>query len=280
MEALVNKIIPFSSVDGPGNRTAIFLQGCNFDCRYCHYPETIHLCIGCGSCLAHCPTGAIFQKDGQIAYDAAKCVFCDVCFKHCPHGSSPRVRRMSADQVMEEVRKNCPFIRGITVSGGECTRWPGFLTELLGKAQAEGLDTLLDSNGSYDFEQDPALLAVTGGVMLDVKAWDETQHIRLTGQSNAMVKKNLLFLDKHGKLEEVRTVVAPDQFDAEQTVRETCRLLAPWLSKRPVRYKIICYRPMGVRAEALETLQVPSVEFLTKLRVLALGEGFSDVVII
>ena len=29
----VNKIIPFSAVDGPGNRTAVFVQGCNFNCR-------------------------------------------------------------------------------------------------------------------------------------------------------------------------------------------------------------------------------------------------------
>ena len=36
----VNKIIPFSSVDGPGNRTAVFVQGCNFNCHYCHNPET------------------------------------------------------------------------------------------------------------------------------------------------------------------------------------------------------------------------------------------------
>ena len=37
--APVNKIIPFSSVDGPGNRTAVFFQGCNWDCCYCHNPE-------------------------------------------------------------------------------------------------------------------------------------------------------------------------------------------------------------------------------------------------
>ncbi|WP_353894134.1 radical SAM protein [Proteinivorax hydrogeniformans] len=37
----VNKIIDFSFVDGPGNRLAIFLQGCNLNCGYCHNPETI-----------------------------------------------------------------------------------------------------------------------------------------------------------------------------------------------------------------------------------------------
>ncbi|HPW42155.1 MAG TPA: 4Fe-4S cluster-binding domain-containing protein, partial [Bacillota bacterium] len=47
-EALVNKILPFSSVDGPGNRTVIFFQGCNFNCLYCHNPETINRCTGCG----------------------------------------------------------------------------------------------------------------------------------------------------------------------------------------------------------------------------------------
>ncbi|MCJ7688800.1 MAG: glycine radical enzyme activase, partial [Clostridiaceae bacterium] len=31
IKGLVNRIIPFSSVDGPGNRTAIFLEGCNFN---------------------------------------------------------------------------------------------------------------------------------------------------------------------------------------------------------------------------------------------------------
>lgn len=33
--------IPFSVVDGPGNRYSVFLQGCNFDCVACHNPQTI-----------------------------------------------------------------------------------------------------------------------------------------------------------------------------------------------------------------------------------------------
>jgi pyruvate formate lyase activating enzyme len=43
IKGVINKILPFSSVDGPGNRTAIFMQGCNFNCAYCHNPETIEI---------------------------------------------------------------------------------------------------------------------------------------------------------------------------------------------------------------------------------------------
>ena len=37
----VHRIIPFSNVEGQGNRTSIFLQGCNINCLYCHNPEMI-----------------------------------------------------------------------------------------------------------------------------------------------------------------------------------------------------------------------------------------------
>ncbi len=66
MKAVVNRIIPFSSVDGPGNRTAVFLQGCNIDCRYCHNPETRGFCRNCGVCADSCPAGALSMEDGKI----------------------------------------------------------------------------------------------------------------------------------------------------------------------------------------------------------------------
>ncbi|MFQ9695604.1 MAG: 4Fe-4S cluster-binding domain-containing protein [Zhenhengia sp.] len=66
IEGVINKIIPFSSVDGPGNRTAIFLQGCNFNCIYCHNPETIQVCTGCGRCVGSCPKDALYQAEATI----------------------------------------------------------------------------------------------------------------------------------------------------------------------------------------------------------------------
>lgn len=53
-DIIVNKIIPFSTVDGIGNRCAIFVQGCNVNCIYCHNSETINLCNECRECIEVC----------------------------------------------------------------------------------------------------------------------------------------------------------------------------------------------------------------------------------
>lgn len=276
--ATVNKIIPFSCVDGPGNRTAVFLQGCNFDCRYCHNPETIQTCVHCGACVPYCKPGALSIMAGRVQYDIKKCVLCDECFHHCPHGSSPRTREMTPAQVMDEVRRNLPFIRGVTVSGGECTRWRDFLVGFLTLAKAEGLGTLLDSNGSHDFSADSELIAVTDGVMLDVKAWTPEDHVRVTGWDNALVRKNLRWLAEQHKLPEVRTVIVPELFDCEQTVRNVCEVLRE-TGNLNTRYKIICYRPMGVR-EVYKGLKSPEQAELQRLVGIARGYGLTDVVII
>ena len=273
----VNKIISFSSVDGPGNRTAVFLQGCNFDCRYCHNPETRNVCVGCGECVSLCPVGALQKKDGRIIYMPNACVGCDTCIRTCKFGCSPRIRNMTPEEVMAEIRKQIPFIRGITVSGGECTLYPEFLTELFVLCKKEGLGRLIDSNGTLDFSAYPELMDVTDGVMLDIKAWDEREHKRVTGVSGAIVRKNARELAEAWKLYEVRTVVVPGLFDYEQTVRETARLLRPYLSRSAIRYKLIRYRQIK---RAICSLSESSGRGDGEALGIAQGEGLKDVIVI
>ena len=64
--APVNRILPLSTVDGPGCRAAVFLQGCNLACAYCHNPETQNLCTGCGACVPACPAGALSLESARI----------------------------------------------------------------------------------------------------------------------------------------------------------------------------------------------------------------------
>ncbi|MBQ6121869.1 MAG: radical SAM protein, partial [Clostridia bacterium] len=136
MRAPVNRIIPFSNVDGPGNRTALFFQGCPFNCLYCHNPETIRMCAHCGACVAGCPVGALsVNAAGEVVWDSRACVGCDACIKTCPNDASPRIRWMSVEDVMKEVRRAAPYIQGITTSGGECTLYADFLTELFNEVK-------------------------------------------------------------------------------------------------------------------------------------------------
>ncbi len=243
--APVNKIIPFSNVDGPSNRMAIFFQGCPFNCRFCHNPETIHMCNDCGDCIKTCPVGALSLKEGKVTWNKDLCVNCDTCIKTCRHDASPKITRMTADELMEKILEVSPYIQGITLSGGECTLQKEFIKELFPKVKALGLTTLLDSNGSLDFESNEDILEYCDGVMLDVKAYNKEFSDWLIRYPNDVVLKNLDHLLATGKLEEVRTLIFPDR-DKENEA--TVRYVAETIKDR-CRYKIIRYRQFGVREE-------------------------------
>ena len=202
MQAPIRRIITQSTVDGPGNRVAVFLQGCNFRCAYCHNPETWHR-----------PT----------------------------LGEQGEWRWMSVDEVMSDIRRAVPFVRGITVSGGECMLYPGFVESLFLACRQIGLHCLIDSNGTIPFSQFPTLMQVTDGVMLDVKAWSPEVFRHLTNGEISRVKENLQFLLRSHKLEEVRIVCLPGEVDIEDTLRGIAHVTGT-----DVRLRLIPFRPQGV----------------------------------
>lgn len=250
MLAPVNKIIAFSNVDGPGNRTSIFLQSCPFRCLYCHNPETIKMCIHCGACVETCPVKALTMKDGKVVWDPSVCVQCDTCIKTCKNLATPKIEWLSVEEVVERVKKNRIFIRGITVSGGECMVHADFLLELFKEIKKLGLTCLIDSNGYYNFKDYPELLDICDGVMLDVKAADLQFHQELTSQSNVGVLENLKYLLEKNKLEEVRTVLLPHR---EKQNENTVMTVASIVQDKTT-YKLLRYRPFGVREEGLEKI--------------------------
>ena len=274
---LVNKLIPMSVVDGPGNRFAIFLRGCNFNCKYCHNPETIHRCIHCGDCVAGCPADALSVAEGKVVWDPVKCVDCDKCIATCTHGASPKVRAMSAADLMAEIESAVPFIEGISVSGGEATLQAKELIPLFEMAKEKGLTALIDSNGGVDFSKGDlnALLDISDGVMLDAKAWEKEDHLRITGRDNEPVKKNLAYLAEAGKIEELRFVLL-DTLDNEHSLREAAKVMGERIHS--TRVKLISYRHFGVRKEYVDELRAPSREEKDRLIALAKELGFHEVV--
>lgn len=273
----INKIIPSSTVDGPGNRTSIFLQGCNIQCAYCHNPETQNLCCHCGICVDGCKAKALSIVDFQVMWDEDKCILCDNCIQVCPYNAYPRIKNMTAGEVFAKVRKNIPFIRGITVSGGEATLYPDFLSELFALAKTENLSCLIDSNGMVDLSDFPQLLENCDGVMLDVKAWDPEVYKKLTGSDNSAVKKNLKYLSEIGKLQELRIVCTPGEVDEEDIIQGIADRIGDQVEG--IKLKLIRFRKYGVRGR-LENKQSPDDAYMNHLRDLAYHTGFRNIVIL
>lgn len=271
--ALVNKIIPFSCVDGPGNRMVIFFQKCNFQCFYCHNPETINQCVDCGRCVENCEVGALSIINGKVIWDEEECVSCDKCIKICEHMSSPKTKEYSVDELVKKIKKDSFFIRGITVSGGECTLNSKFLIDLFKEVKKIGLTCFVDTNGNTELGDE--LIELTDKFMIDVKSIDEKENIWLTKSSNKLVLENLRNLLKLNKVYEVRTVVAPG-LESEKTVEEVSKII---LDK--CRYKLIKYRYFGVRDEGIKVhgIQSPTDEYMKELKEKSLNNGCVDIII-
>lgn len=278
MLAPINKILPYSVVDGPGSRAAVFFQACNIACKYCHNPETQNLCDSCGKCVPVCPSGALTCAGGRVTWNSALCAQCDSCLAACPKNASPKVVWMTPEDVFAQIAKSLPFIRGISTSGGECALYPAFLTRLYTLAHENGLTCLMDSNGTIDLSNDPALMRVCDGVMLDVKSWDADAFKRLTGGSGENVRKNLVYLEACGKLAEIRIVVVPGYVDADAALDGIARTLSPETVKT-VLLKLIRFRPFGVRGE-LAGSGAPSMEVMLSHLAHARSAGFENAVIL
>ncbi|MCP4215121.1 MAG: YjjW family glycine radical enzyme activase [bacterium] len=272
----VGRIIPFSAVDGPGNRTVIFLQGCGFRCLYCHNPETINMCNHCGLCAEKCPTGALRFHDKKVSRDPDKCSDCDTCIGACPHFASPKIEMKTVDECFFEIHRARAFASGITVTGGECTQQYEFLTLLLKRARQENISAFIDTNGDLPVEKMAELSKIFDKAMLDIKCFDDTAHCRLTGKPVVPVLENARFLLQAKKLHQIRTVIVPEVLNNSRNVDKISRLIAG--TDPSVIYKLIKFRRVGVKKGV--NFKEPLDREMRELKELAQKNGCRQVKII
>jgi pyruvate formate lyase activating enzyme len=205
----------FALHDGPGIRTTVFLKGCPLHCPWCHNPEGVsferqlafypHLCIACDKCYDACPTEALRKRRSPMEdYDNGKCSLCGQCVEACPAAAIEMIGQdASADEIMRVVERDRAFYEnsggGMTVSGGEPLAQPDFTAELLSRAKALGIHTVLDTCGLAPYEVLDKCLQFTDHVYYDIKVVDDERHRRWTGTSNRLILDNLRTLGVSGK---------------------------------------------------------------------------------
>lgn len=278
----LNKVLRFSTVDGPGNRFVIFVQGCNFDCAGCHNPYTITDCNHCGLCVRPCPEDALTIEPGPfVVVDRETCTSCDVCIDVCPFDATPLAYETTVEDLVEQIRETAKFISGITVSGGEATLQADFIFELFSTVKADPelshLTTFIDSNGSAPRHVWDRLAPVMDGAMIDLKALDDATHVQLTAASNMPVLDSIRHLAGIGRLHEVRLLIMPGYNDDDGTVDRT----AAWLRAIDpgTRVVVIGFRRHGVR-RGFDYLVESNPDQMVTIGDRFRAAGFADVVVV
>ena len=239
----------FSTHDGPGIRTTIFLKGCHLACRWCHSPESQSFapellyqasrCVNCRACIKTCPAGAISinargegggEESGSppVYINREKCIKCFKCAEGCSAGALRKCgMEYSARELADSVKPDIPFFKnsggGVSISGGEPLAQSEFCYEIMHNCRELGIDTLLETSGFGSFKDLERIASVSSIIYYDIKLIDGEQHEKETGATNSIILENLQRLCKlPGTLEKitVRIPCIPGVNNSKKTMTE------------------------------------------------------------
>lgn len=173
MNGFIHSTESFGTVDGPGVRFVIFLQGCPMRCKYCHNPDTWKMNSGsvrsAQSLIQEYERNAAFYTKGGITVTGGEALMqIDFLLELFTLAKQKKIH-------------TCLDTSGITYRPGE---------------------------SSYNQKLDQ-LMEVTDLVMLDIKHIDQEGHKALTGHDNAGILAFAKYLETKHIPVWIRHVVVP-----------------------------------------------------------------------
>lgn len=227
MQGNIHSIETFGTVDGPGVRFVIFVQGCPLRCAYCHNPDTWTIGTGTNMSVDELISEAIRYKRYIRGITIS--------------GGEPLLQMDFLIELLGRAKSE-----GLDT----CIDTSGAVFDSKDEAFMSRLDKLIE---------------VCDLFMLDIKHIDEDRHKWLTGKSNKNILEFAKYLDSKGKDMWLRYVLVPTINDDEATLRkwkEFARTLKS-VSKIEIlpyhRLAVAKYEALGIKYR-LEGIPEPTTE--------------------
>lgn len=215
----IHSLESFGTVDGPGIRFVVFLQGCPLRCLFCHNPDTWDAHRAPAYCWT--PQELLEEVLRYKSFIKSGGVTCT--------GGEPLL----------QARELTEFFRLCHTKGlHTCLDTSGAVTCAPDTETGRNVRALIDE---------------TDLVLLDVKTFDDALHPTLTGQSRTNNQQLLDYLETQHKPTWIRHVVVPTLTDDDSRLHA----LATHISKYACveRVEILPYHTMGVHK--YEALGIP-----------------------
>lgn len=209
MKGRVHSVETYGTVDGPGIRYILFMQGCLLRCQFCHNPDTWKM--GDGKMMT--VEEIIADIKEYLPFFQASNGGVTVS------GGEPLIQTKFLVELFKELKK-LDIHTAIDTSAGCFSRSPSFM---------ESLDELL---------------SLTDLVLLDLKQIDTVKHKRLTGKPNEHILDFAQYLAKKEIPVWIRHVLIPGLTEIDDDLQR----LAEFIHTLPnvEKVEVLPYHELGV----------------------------------
>ncbi|KDE37629.1 glycyl-radical enzyme activating protein [Kosakonia radicincitans] len=258
---MIFNIQRYSTHDGPGIRTVVFLKGCSLSCRWCQNPESRsrtrdllfdeRLCLaGCDLCQQAAPQVIERALNGLLIHrEKLNDTQLNALTDCCPtQALSVCGETQSVDEIMAAVLRDKPFYLrsggGITLSGGEPFMNPQLAQALLQSSHQQGIHTAVETCLHVPWRYIEPSLPYVDLFLADLKHVDEALFRQWTGGSARRVLDNLKRLAQAGKKMTIRVPLIPGFNADEASIKAITTFAADELNVSDIHF--LPYHTLGM----------------------------------